>query len=57
MAQFIAKRYPEMDEIGLAKRLLVLAENKSYQKLMTTKVCPNCDVGDPTSVIQKCECD
>ena len=39
MAKFVAERYPEADEIKLAKSLMILAENKSYQKLMVTRKC------------------
>lgn len=34
MCEFVAKRYPYANEVFLAKKVLLLAENKSYQELM-----------------------
>ena len=34
MVEYVIKRYPEADEIYLAKKLLILAENKGYHKLV-----------------------
>lgn len=34
MAEFVAKRYPEANEVFLSNKLKLLCENPSYQKLM-----------------------
>ncbi|MEK6829436.1 MAG: hypothetical protein AABY15_04865 [Nanoarchaeota archaeon] len=34
MVKYITERYPNDNEILLARKLLILAENKGYHKLM-----------------------